>query len=121
MPLFSYKPEELGFSTYLDIIETPSELRVKIDAPGFKKDDFSVDATEEMLHVSAMREESIEEEKESYIRRERRFGKLDRKITLPKKVKPEATKAEYKRGVLTVYLPKKTPKKEEKTVKIDVE
>lgn len=121
IPHVTYKPEEVGRSPNVDIIETPSELRVKIDAPGFKKESFSVDVTEDVVHVSAKREETIAEEQESYIRRERRFGKLDRTIKLPKKVIPESTKADYKRGVLTVYLPKKTPDKEKKTVRIEVE
>lgn len=73
-----------------------------------------------MLEISAEREERKEEEEETFVRRERRYGKLQRKMSLPAKVKPDEAEAEYKKGVLTIRLPKKKPEEKKKEVTIQV-
>ena len=70
-----------------------------------------------MLTVSAEHEESTEEKKDSYVRRERHYGSFSRSITLPKGVTADQVEATCKDGVLEVSFPK--PKEETpKTVTI---
>ncbi|NIQ04643.1 MAG: Hsp20/alpha crystallin family protein [Candidatus Korarchaeota archaeon] len=116
----SYEGTEGALRPYSDVIDTPEAIIVKIDAPGFKKEDFNVSLSEEMLEISAEREERKEAEEETFVRRERRYGKLKRKMSLPAKVKADEAKAEYKKGVLTIRLPKKEPEKKKKKVTVTV-
>jgi HSP20 family protein len=56
---------------------------------------------------------------ENYLRVERAFGSFSRSFSLPNTVNPDAVKAEYKNGVLTVTLPKREESKP-RQVKISV-
>ena len=61
--------------------------------------------------------EEKKDETETYYRRERRSGKLERHIKLPFRVEAGEVAASYRDGVLTVSLPR-TP--EERVKKIEV-
>jgi HSP20 family protein len=43
---------------------------------------------------------------ESYLQRERRFGRFSRALRIPRSVKADESHAQYKKGVLTITLPK---------------
>jgi HSP20 family protein len=43
---------------------------------------------------------------EAYVKRERRFGKFSRSLTLPVEVLAEQAKASYKHNILTISIPK---------------
>ena len=60
-----------GFST--DIKETENGYELTSELPGFKKEDITIDVTDEYLTVSASHEENKEEKNEEgkFIRRER--------------------------------------------------
>jgi len=66
---------------------------------------------DDVLTVSAD-EEAEEEKKESYVRRERRYGSFSRSITLPKGVTADDVEATCQDGVLEISFPK--PKEEER-------
>ncbi|MCA8960686.1 MAG: Hsp20/alpha crystallin family protein [Planctomycetes bacterium] len=90
----------------LDMSETDNEIEVKLDLPGMKSDDISIQLNHNLLIVSGERKEEKEEKNKSYHRVERRSGFFSRTVTLPCEVKEEAVEAKYKDGVLTIALPK---------------
>ncbi len=121
---FEFEPPRVSFSTTpqapVDVSETPREVIVRIDLPGFRKEDIRLKATETELIVEAERKEERKEEKENFFRQERRYGAVRRVIPLPVPVIPEKAKARFENGVLEVRLEKAEPEEEkEKEIKIE--
>lgn len=120
MPEISFGVRPWRMRPFADISETADEVIVRIDAPGFEKEDFAINVTENTLEVSAERKEEKAEKGETFFRRERRYGGIRRAMTLPVKVKPEETEAEYKSGVLEIRLKKAVPEKKKRKIKVKV-
>ncbi len=91
---------------YTDIMETNDSVIVTAELPGVKKEDISINATEDGIEISAeiKREEKLEEK--GFYRRERSYDRYYRSYSLPAPVKPNEAQATYKNGVLEVVLPK---------------
>jgi len=102
----------------VDVIDEGDAIRVIADLPGFKKEDINLYIEDGSLVIRAERREEVEEKGRDYIRQERSYGEVYRKIALPTEVDVERVKASYNNGVLEVTLPK-TEKAVKKTIKID--
>ncbi len=98
----------------VDVYETDTEVVVKAEIPGVKKEDIEVTIKDNALHIKAERKEEREEKTENVHRVERFYGRIERIVPLPAEVKAEEAKAEYKDGVLEVRIPKVKVSKEAK-------
>ncbi len=98
----------------VDVYETDSEVVVKAELPGVKKEDIDVTIKENSLHIKAERKEEREDKTENVHRVERFYGRIERIVPLPVEVKPEEAKAEYKDGILEIRIPKVKVTKEAK-------
>ena len=58
-----------------------------------------------VLTISAHKNEEVNEERDNYIRRERRVGQVSRSFWVSG-IKNDEVKAEYKNGLLRIILPK---------------
>ncbi len=114
---FSVPIAERSFAAPVDVIDESDRVRVVVDLPGFEKDDISVYIEDGDLVVKAKRGEEKEEKGRNYLRRERSYGEVYRRISLPSDVDEERIKARYRNGVLEVELPKEQRAKRE--IKID--
>lgn len=85
-----------------DISETDEAMLVSVDLPGLDDKDIEVNVTDDMLTIRGEREEKID--KGGFSSQSRRS--FHRMIPVPPGVDPEKAEAEFKRGVLTVTLPK---------------
>lgn len=94
-----------GNAVRADIRENEEEYIVEAEVPGLKKEDIKLDLRHDVLTISVDREEEIKEERDNYVRRERRFGSIKRSF-LVENVRHEGVKAQYEDGLLTVILPK---------------
>jgi len=90
----------------VDIKENDKEYILEAEIPGVNKDEITVEVKDDMLTISVQRDERIEETKENYIRRERRYGSQSRSFYLDN-VRAEDIKASFNNGILTISLPKK--------------
>jgi HSP20 family protein len=90
----------------LDVEETDSNVIVRTELPGMKKDDIKVSGTKDSLCISGERRFDGEEKKKSYSRVERAYGKFQRCLALPSDVDWDKCKAVYRDGVLELTLPK---------------
>ncbi|MBN2465550.1 Hsp20/alpha crystallin family protein [candidate division WOR-3 bacterium] len=90
----------------LDVEETDSQVVVRAELPGMKKDDIKVSGTKDSLCISGERCFDGEEKKKNYSRVERAYGKFQRCLSLPSDVEWDKTKAVYRDGVLELTLPK---------------
>ena len=84
----------------------PIYYLVKADLPGFAKEDIRIDVDGDCLTISAEKKKETKEEKDNFIRRERRYGSLSRSFDISG-VDAAAIKAKYDSGVLELTLPKK--------------
>jgi len=105
------------FKAACDLSETADAYQLRMDVPGIKPDDITVQVTGDTVRVSGERKEEKEEKNKTYHRVERRSGKFSEIVTLPGAVKDENVQAEFHDGVLTVTLPK-TEASKTRTVKV---
>ena len=103
----------------VDIYETPNELVVKADLPDVDETDIDVRVENNLLTLREERKFGKSVSEDSYLRVERTYGAFSRSFSLPNTVSPEAIRADYKNGVLTVNLPKREESKP-RQVKINV-
>lgn len=90
----------------LDVEETDDAVIVRAELPGLRRDDFTVDATQDRLIIRGEKGEEREERGHGFHRMERRYGSFIRTVALPCEVDPDRVTARYRDGVLRVTLPK---------------
>jgi HSP20 family protein len=95
-----------GNSFRVDLKENATSYVIKADLPGVKKEDISIRFANNYLTISARRNEDTKTEENNYLRRERRYGELNRSFYVGN-VQNETIDAEFKDGVLTISLPKR--------------
>ena len=96
-----------------DVKELKDGYEVTIDLPGFKKDEINATLQNGYMTISAEKGlDKDEQEKETgrYIRRERYAGACSRSFYVGKDITQEDIKAEFKHGILTLFVPKKEAK-----------
>ena len=105
----------------VNVSETHDSYLVELAAPGLSKKDFNISLENGCLSISTQKEESKEEKKKDYTRREYSFNEFERSFTLPDSVDKDAVQAKYKDGVLSIALEKtaKAKKEEPKTIAIN--
>jgi HSP20 family protein len=91
----------------VNIVENSTDFTVSLAVPGMTKDDFKIDVEDDMITISAQKEENNEEKDKKFTRREYNYSSFSRSFTLPENVKQDAIEAEYLDGVLQLLLPKK--------------
>ena len=103
---FFLRGEEGQWLPAVDISETAKEVIVRAELPGMELDDIDVSLSGNMLKIQGERKQETEEEDENFHKVERSYGAFVRTIQLPAEVDPDGVKATYKKGVLTVKMPK---------------
>ncbi|MDQ3277701.1 MAG: Hsp20/alpha crystallin family protein [Bacteroidota bacterium] len=92
----------------VNIREMDKSYEVEIVAPGLRKEEFSVNLSDNMLTISfEHKDEHKEEGRNGYLRQEYRRQSFSRSFTLDDTVDAEKIVAEYSDGILHVSLPKK--------------
>ena len=89
-----------------DILDKGDHYLVRAELPGFKKEDIHLDVNGDCLTISASHQEESKEEKDRFIRRERRYGSMSRSFDISG-VEADKIEAAYKDGVLELKLPKR--------------
>ena len=95
------------FSPSVDVAETDGEVKVSAELAGMDEKDVTVELGEDMITICGEKREEREDAGKNWYRREMSYGSFHRAIPLPAKVDGEKAKAKFKRGKLTVTMPKK--------------
>lgn len=90
----------------VDISEDEKAFYISADMPGVKKEDVKVSMEEDVLSITAEREQQEEEKKKNFHRLERSWGCMSRSFTIGNHVDAEHVSANYDNGVLKVVIPK---------------
>ena len=97
--------ESIAWSPKIDVFEKDNRLVTRVDLPGMKKEEVSVEVTDGHLALSGERKRETEEKKDNFYRSEREYGSFYRAVPLPEGVKLEDVKATFSDGVLEVSVP----------------
>lgn len=95
-----------GFLPHVDVVDTDKEIKVSVELPGMDEKDIEVSLTREALSIRGEKKEEKEEKGKDYYRSERSYGSFTRTVALPVQVDTGKVAASFKKGVLTVRLPK---------------
>ena len=100
-----------------DVKEKKDKYEIKVDMPGFEKDNINLSLNNGYLEISAKMDKEDNEEEEKYVRRERFYGECSRSFYVGDKVTEEDINAEFKNGLLKIDIPKKENQKDQKEIK----
>jgi HSP20 family protein len=89
----------------VEVFQKNNELTIRADLPGLKREDVTVDITDNEVCIQGERKHEKEEEREGYYRSERGYGSFSRVIPLPEGAISEQAKANFKDGVLEITMP----------------
>ena len=96
-----------------DIQEHDDGYTLEMDLPGFKKEEIKVELNNGYMTISAAKgldEDEKDKKSGKYIRRERYTGSCQRSFYVGEDVTEEDIKAEFKHGILKLFVPKKEAK-----------
>lgn len=93
----------------VDVSEAPDVIRVALEAPGLDKDDIDIDVQGRQLIITGRKSYESERKEGSMVISERAFGHFQRSVPLPDQVTAENAKASYRKGVLSIELPRLAP------------
>jgi HSP20 family protein len=89
----------------IDVFQKNNELTIRADLPGMKKDDVTVEITDDAVIVQGERRREREEEREGIYTSECSYGSFSRVVPLPEGAITEEAKATFRDGVLEITLP----------------
>jgi HSP20 family protein len=110
-PLFDVAPVRRSEATYaampaVDVSETEKAYEITAELPGMDEKNVEVKVANGILTIKGEKQEEKEEKKKDYYRRERSFGSFERSFQVPEEVDADKIEASFKKGVLSVMLPK---------------
>jgi HSP20 family protein len=95
--------------------EDEERFHIELEVPGVEHDGVDLTFEKGVLKITAERKPS--DEKRKYWHQERRYGRVERFVSLPESVDPESIEAELRSGVLHVTLAKK-PESQPKKINV---
>lgn len=96
----------IAFLPDIDFVESPGEYRVYLSVPGLIEEDIDLTIGEHELTVRGQRQCPYDVSHAQARVHEWRYGYFERHVGLPRAIRPDAVRASYDTGVLTVILPK---------------
>lgn len=120
---FNKEFEHVAWVPEIEVTKTNGKFTVHVDLPGLKKDEVTVEVTDNLLTISGERKAEKEEKREGYYRSERSYGSFYRQIPLPEGAMTDTATAEFKDGVLDIVMnaPERKPLTRQLTIKHGVE
>jgi HSP20 family protein len=95
----------IGAFPPINLFQQGHDFVAIVELPGVKPDALNVEAKESSIRLSGNKLFDYDD-KASLHRRERTTGSFDRTITLPIRIDPDGIKAEYRNGVLALFIPR---------------
>lgn len=110
-PSWASEAQRADFVPRVDIRETEEEIVLTAELPGVDDKDFEVILEDDVLILKGEKRTETEADEKGVHRVEILSGSFERRFALPFEADPEAVKAAYKNGVLTVTVLKPTEAK----------
>ena len=110
----------IGRNPAVNVIDEKEAFVLEVSAAGYEKKDFNIEVENFRLILTAKKNEAEEDVKRNYKRREFNTRGFRRSFDLPKIINSEAISAKYKKGILTISIPKLKQSKGEKKRSVNV-
>ena len=91
----------------LDVAELKDKYEIKAELPGMDEKDINLSVEDGLLTISGEKKAESEEKEKGYYLKECSYGSFSRSVRLPENISDDKIQANFKKGVLTVDLPKK--------------
>jgi HSP20 family protein len=109
--LFDFEPfrrAEVAFAKIpaVDVTETDQGYEITAELPGLDEKNIEVKLANGVLTIKGEKQDEKEEKKKDYYLHERSFGSFERSFRVPDGVDGDKIVASFKKGVLTLTLPK---------------
>ena len=95
-----------AFSPRVDVNESDKEIKVAAELPGLDENQIEVSLAHNVLTISGEKKEEKEDKGKNFYRMERSYGSFQRSVPLPVEIETDKVEAKFKKGVLTITLPK---------------
>lgn len=106
----------------VNIKETPENYEVEVTAPGYSKDNFKIQLDNNVLSISAEKQENREQDDQPrYVSQEFTIQNFSRTLTLQKEVvDTENIIGSYENGILRLSIPKREEAKQKGPRRIEI-
>ena len=101
-----WRPESWIAAPAMDLVEHEKAFMLTAELPGLDEKDVEVKIANGVLTIKGEKAEDKEEKTRDFHMRERRFGAFERALRIPDTVEMDKIEATFKKGVLTVKMPK---------------
>ncbi len=102
--------------------ENDKEVHIQVELPGLDEKDVEILLTENSLTIKGEKKEEEEDKGKDYYHVERSYGPFQRVIPLPEGMDTQKAEAKFKKGILSISLPKlEQPKVKAKKIEIKTE
>src|SRR5262245_9146382 len=98
-------PSGTGPYPPLNVFRKGEDFVIITELPGINKSDFDIQVKDNAIRISGTKTVDYTD-KASLHRRERAAGRFDRAVTIPVRIDADRVKAEYRDGILALYLPR---------------
>jgi HSP20 family protein len=105
-PFRGFGRERTMWAPRMDVYEKDNSIFVKVELPGLKKEDVTIEMEGDALIIRGESKAESEVKEEDYYRLERTYGSFYRRLPLPTGVSRDQVEANLKDGVLEVHIPK---------------
>jgi len=89
----------------INIFQQNDDFIAIVELPGVQKEDIDIQVKENTIRISGRKSLSFDEGS-SIHRRERVWGDFDRTLSVPIRIESDAVTAEYRNGVLALFIPR---------------
>jgi HSP20 family protein len=110
--------ESRALQPAMDVVEHPDRYEVIAELPGLDEKNIQIRLSSGMLILTGEKKDEREEKDRNYHLSERRYGSFQRMLRLPDGVDEGRIEARFKKGILTVVVPKSEQAKRETTIPI---
>ena len=119
-PLAGFGQTEREFMPSIDVAETDKDITVTAELAGLDQKDVELTLNNDILTIRGHKEKESEHKDAKHYHKECSYGAFVRSIQLPAEVDQDKVKAEFKKGVLKICLPK-VETETTKAKKIDIQ
>jgi HSP20 family protein len=95
-----------SFSPRLDVSETDREYHITAELPGMDEKDVEISLSNNLLILRGEKKDERKDKQKDYFRMERSYGMFERAIPVPEGADLDKCEASFRKGVLTVTIPK---------------
>ncbi len=95
-----------GATPAMDVVDKDKAYEITAELPGMDESNVEVKVSNGVLTIKGEKKEEKEEKKKDCYLSERHYGSFERRLRVPEGVDTDKIEATFKKGVLTVLLPK---------------